>query len=103
MNQLSDQALQILHEWVQSESLRKHCYAVSDCMRHFAELNDADADLWQAVGLLHDMDYERHPNARAERDRRAPVHGGEMAARARLERRGLPGDSLARELHRRRA
>ena len=32
-------------------------------MRHFAELNDADADLWQAVGLLHDMDYERFPNA----------------------------------------
>ncbi len=63
MNHLSDQALQILHEWVQSESLRKHCYAVSACMKHFAELNSADADLWQAVGLLHDMDYERFPNA----------------------------------------
>jgi putative nucleotidyltransferase with HDIG domain len=32
-------------------------------MRHFAQLQDADADLWRAVGLLHDMDYERHPNA----------------------------------------
>ncbi len=63
MNHLSDQAIAILHGWVQSESLRKHCYAVSDCMRHFAELNQADADLWQAVGLLHDMDYERYPNA----------------------------------------
>jgi putative nucleotidyltransferase with HDIG domain len=63
MTSLSDQALQILHEWVESESLRKHCYAVSDCMRHFAQLNGADADLWEAVGLLHDMDYERHPNA----------------------------------------
>jgi putative nucleotidyltransferase with HDIG domain len=31
-------------------------------MRHFAELQGTDADLWQAVGLLHDMDYERHPN-----------------------------------------
>jgi putative nucleotidyltransferase with HDIG domain len=31
-------------------------------MRHFAELRGADADLWEAVGLLHDMDYERHPN-----------------------------------------
>lgn len=63
MNSLSDQALLILHDWVQSESLRKHCYAVSDCMKHFAKRNGADADLWEAVGLLHDMDYERHPNA----------------------------------------
>ena len=62
MIKLSDQALGVLHEWVQSESLRRHCYAVADSMRHFAELQDADADLWQAVGLLHDMDYERHPN-----------------------------------------
>ncbi|MGI8820573.1 MAG: HDIG domain-containing metalloprotein [Chthoniobacterales bacterium] len=60
---LPARALQILHEWVQSESLRKHCYAVSDSMRHFAPQTGADADLWEAVGLLHDMDYERHPNA----------------------------------------
>jgi putative nucleotidyltransferase with HDIG domain len=63
MNHLSDQALAILHDWVQSESLRKHCYAVSACMKQFAQLSGADPDLWQAVGLLHDMDYERHPNA----------------------------------------
>ena len=31
-------------------------------MKHFAQANNADADLWEAVGLLHDMDYERHPN-----------------------------------------
>src|SRR5207248_2663918 len=59
---LANRALVILHEWVQSESLRRHCYAVADSMRHFAQLQGADADLWQAVGLLHDMDYERHPN-----------------------------------------
>src|SRR4051794_36239993 len=52
----------ILHEWVQSESLRKHCYAVADSMKHFAQVRGEDADLWEAVGLLHDMDYERHPN-----------------------------------------
>lgn len=62
MTTLASRALAILHEWVQSESLRKHCYAVADSMRHFAELRGADADLWEAVGLLHDMDYERHPN-----------------------------------------
>lgn len=52
----------ILHDWVRSESLRKHCYAVADSMKHFAQLRGEDADLWEAVGLLHDMDYERHPN-----------------------------------------
>jgi putative nucleotidyltransferase with HDIG domain len=59
---LAERALAILHEWVQSESLRRHCYAVADSMKHFAKNNGADADLWEAVGLLHDMDYERHPN-----------------------------------------
>ena len=62
MAALADRALEILHEWVQSESLRRHCYAVADSMKHFAQLRGADADLWEAVGLLHDMDYERHPN-----------------------------------------
>ena len=59
---LAEQALGILHEWVQSESLRRHCYAVADSMKHFARAANADPDLWEAVGLLHDMDYERHPN-----------------------------------------
>jgi putative nucleotidyltransferase with HDIG domain len=59
---LSTRALNILHDWVQSESLRKHCYAVADSMKHFAQLRGEDVDLWEAVALLHDMDYERHPN-----------------------------------------
>ena len=59
---LAESALTILHEWVQSESLRKHCYAVADSMKYFAQSRGADVDLWKAVGLLHDMDYERHPN-----------------------------------------
>jgi putative nucleotidyltransferase with HDIG domain len=59
---LAHQALNILHEWVQSESLRKHCYAVADSMKYFAQLRGEDVDLWEAVGLLHDMDYEKHPN-----------------------------------------
>jgi putative nucleotidyltransferase with HDIG domain len=59
---LAARALNILHDWVQSESLRKHCYAISDSMKHFAQLRGEDADLWEAVGLLHDMDYEGHPN-----------------------------------------
>ena len=59
---LAARALNVLHDWVQSESLRKHCYAVADSMKHFAQLRGEDADIWEAVGLLHDMDYERHPN-----------------------------------------
>jgi putative nucleotidyltransferase with HDIG domain len=70
MTNLSARALTILHEWVQSESLRRHCYAVADSMRHFAQLRGADADLWEAVGLLHDMDYERHPN-----QEQSPIEG----------------------------
>ncbi|MCA9864052.1 MAG: HDIG domain-containing protein [Thermomicrobiales bacterium] len=56
------QARETLHEWVESESLRKHCEAVSACMRHFARATGHDEDLWGAVGLLHDMDFEKHPN-----------------------------------------
>jgi putative nucleotidyltransferase with HDIG domain len=62
MASLSERATALLHEWVQSESLRRHCYAVADSMSHFAQLSNSDGDLWQAVGLLHDMDYERYPN-----------------------------------------
>ena len=62
MDKLSDRALTIVHEWIHSEPLRKHCYAVADSMKHFAQRQGADPDLWEAVGLLHDMDYERHPN-----------------------------------------
>ena len=59
---LAASAQTILQDWIQSESLRKHCYAVADSMKHFAQLRGENADLWEAVGLLHDMDYERHPN-----------------------------------------
>ena len=59
---LASRAIRVLHEWVQSERLRKHCYAVADSMKHFAHLCGEDVDLWEAVGLLHDMDYERYPN-----------------------------------------
>lgn len=63
---LTDRARETLHEWVKTESLRKHCEAVSACMVHFARKTGADADLWGAVGLLHDLDFERHPDMPAE-------------------------------------
>ncbi len=58
----TEQARAILHEWVQSDSLRKHCESVAASMEHMARKADADPDLWCAVGLLHDMDYERYPD-----------------------------------------
>jgi len=80
---LADRALTILHEWVKSESLRKHCYAVADSMKHFAQLRGEDADLWEASGLLHDMDYERHPNLD-----RSPTEGHPFVGAAWLREHG---------------
>ena len=80
---LAIQALDILHDWVQSESLRKHCYAVADSMKHFAQLRGENADLWEAVGLLHDMDYERYPNVE-----RSPTEGHPFIAVAWLRANG---------------
>lgn len=83
----SEQAITILHEWIQSESLRRHCYAVADSMRHFAGLHNADPDLWEAVGLLHDMDYERYPN-----QEQSPTEGHPFVGVAWLREHGWPED-----------
>lgn len=84
---LAARAQTILHEWVQSESLRKHCYAVADSMRHFAQTRGEDPDLWEAVGLLHDMDYERHPNLE-----RSPTQGHPFVGVAWLRENGWSDD-----------
>src|SRR6185295_15427131 len=84
---LAARAQATLHDWVQSESLRKHCYAVADSMRHFARRSGADGDLWEAVGLLHDMDYERHPNLV-----RSPTEGHPYVGVAALREQGWSED-----------
>src|SRR3954469_7783607 len=84
---MKDEALAILHEWVQSESLRRHCYAVADSMKHFARAANADPDLWEAVGLLHDMDYERHPN-----QEQSPTEGHPFVGVAWLREQGWSED-----------
>ncbi len=57
-----DTTLALLHEFTQSESLRRHAYAVEAAMRAAAERTGGDPEYWAAVGLLHDFDYERYPD-----------------------------------------
>ena len=56
-------AWQLLTEYTTSESLIKHALAVEAAMRHYARLFGEDEDLWGAVGLIHDFDYEKWPEA----------------------------------------
>jgi putative nucleotidyltransferase with HDIG domain len=82
MNQLyrRENALALLHEHTESDSLRKHAYAVEAAMRAAAQRTGADPELWGAVGLLHDFDYERYPEAPDH-----PTKGAEI-----LRARGYP-------------
>lgn len=75
------EALALLHEFTLSESLRKHAYAVEAAMRAYArrfaqesergapgpahgvDLAEIDEEAWGMIGLLHDFDYERYPQA----------------------------------------
>jgi putative nucleotidyltransferase with HDIG domain len=66
-------AWNLLTEFTQSESLRKHALAVETCMRAYARKFGADEGLWGTVGLLHDFDYEKYPSAQEH-----PYKGNEI-------------------------
>jgi putative nucleotidyltransferase with HDIG domain len=75
-----DSAWNLLCEFTQSESLRKHMLAVEACMRAYARKFGEDEDKWGITGLLHDFDYEKYPTPQEH-----PFVGNKV-----LEERGYP-------------
>jgi putative nucleotidyltransferase with HDIG domain len=57
-----DQAFEIVCEFVKSDSLRKHMLAVEACVAAYARKFGEDEEKWAVTALLHDFDWEIHPN-----------------------------------------
>ena len=79
-----DESLALLHEHTQADHLLKHMLAVEAGMLGQAARLGGDAELWGRTGLLHDMDYERHPTPEEH-----PFVGVEV-----LRGRGYPEEML---------
>jgi putative nucleotidyltransferase with HDIG domain len=84
-----DDALALMHDYTQSDSLRKHMLAVEAAMRAYATKFGEDAERWGLTGLIHDFDYERYPNSEHSATDGHPAHGVRV-----LRERGWPEDIL---------
>jgi putative nucleotidyltransferase with HDIG domain len=80
-----DDAWQLVTEWVESESLRKHLLGVEAAMRAYARKWGEDEDAYAVTGLVHDLDYERYPDLDTGHPRYAIKE---------LEERGYPQDVI---------
>ena len=83
------EALALMHEFTQSDSLRKHMLAVEASMRAYAEKFGEDPERWGLAGLIHDFDYERWPNQEHSPTTGHPAEGVRI-----LRERGWPEDIL---------
>jgi putative nucleotidyltransferase with HDIG domain len=79
-----EQSWELMCTWTQSDSLRKHMLAVEAAMRAYARRFGEDEEKWGITGLLHDMDYEKHPT---------PDEHPMVGVRE-LESRGYPDDVI---------
>ena len=82
MTMTREAAWELLTEYTQSESLRKHALAVEACLRAYAHKFGEDEEKWGIVGLIHDFDYEKYPSMEDH-----PYRGNEI-----LTERGYPDD-----------
>jgi putative nucleotidyltransferase with HDIG domain len=80
-----DAAWELVCEWVQSESLRRHLLGVEACMRAYAREWGEDEELYAVTGLVHDLDYERYPDLDT---------GHPRYALEELEQRGYPQEVI---------
>ena len=82
-------ALALMQQYTQSESLRKHMFSVETAMRAYAAHFGEEVERWGLAGLMHDFDYERWPNAAHLADADHPAEGVRL-----LRERGYPDDIL---------
>jgi len=75
-----ENVIALLHEYTENEALRRHAYAVEAAMWAAAERTGNDPEYWGAVGLIHDFDYEKYPQAPDH-----PTRGAEI-----LREKGYP-------------